>query len=228
MALPSGPPVSVCCSNLAWCGKLLGNFTPIEYDRRVSGADTWYEVLSNDSPTGTGANLLVGMLAGCFNIFVTQPLDTVTTRVQVCAAENTPSEATLEAEHRRTSQHGSLGASYQREGVDVSSCKQNMTGAECSRSGPNKASGSVACSLGSVLYQVAEMYRGLGAAIILTTNPAIQYTVFEQLRQWILKPEGDAMGLSTLTAFNLGALAKSIATFVTYPLVRAKVRVHLA
>jgi hypothetical protein len=68
---------------------------------------------------------------------------------------------------------------------------------------------------------------------VLTINPAIQYTVFEQLRQRLmralniraqrrgaLKP---VVELSTFDAFILGATSKAAATLVTYPLVRAKV-----
>ena len=77
------------------------------------------------------------------------------------------------------------------------------------------------------------MYSGLGASLALTINPAIQYTVFEQLRQklmivhnaraqrrGILKP---VVELSMFDAFVLGAASKATATMLTYPLVRAKV-----
>jgi hypothetical protein len=77
------------------------------------------------------------------------------------------------------------------------------------------------------------LYSGLGASLALTINPAIQYTVFEQLRQklmilhnaraqrrGILKP---VVELSMFDAFVLGAASKATATVLTYPLVRAKV-----
>ena len=77
------------------------------------------------------------------------------------------------------------------------------------------------------------LYSGLGASLALTINPAIQYTVFEQLRQklmivhnaraqrrGILKP---VVELSMFDAFVLGAASKATATMLTYPLVRAKV-----
>ncbi|CAN1219972.1 Peroxisomal adenine nucleotide carrier 1 [Linum perenne] len=55
-------------------------------------------------------------------------------------------------------------------------------------------------------------FDGLGISLLLTSNPAIQYTVFDQLKQKLLKGD-QAETLSAFTAFLLGALSKSIATF---------------
>lgn len=81
--------------------------------------------------------------------------------------------------------------------------------------------------------EMTGLYSGLGASLALTINPAIQYTVFEQLRQRLMvimnvraqrrgisKP---VVELSTFDAFVLGAVSKATATILTYPLVRAKV-----
>lgn len=77
------------------------------------------------------------------------------------------------------------------------------------------------------------LYSGLGASLVLTINPAIQYTVFEQLRQRLMtllnaRAQGRGVSkrvveLSTFDAFILGAASKAVATMITYPLVRAKV-----
>ena len=77
------------------------------------------------------------------------------------------------------------------------------------------------------------LYSGLGASLVLTINPAIQYTVFEQLRQRLMtvlnaraQGRGDSkrvVELSTFDAFLMGAASKAVATMITYPLVRAKV-----
>ncbi|CAI9118556.1 OLC1v1020143C1 [Oldenlandia corymbosa var. corymbosa] len=81
-----------------------------------------------------------------------------------------------------------------------------------------------------------ELYDGLGISILLTTNPAIQYTVFDQLKQRMLKgkmrKKGDLesapQALSALSAFLLGAVTKCIATCITYPAIRCKVTIQSA
>ncbi|XP_066362013.1 peroxisomal adenine nucleotide carrier 1-like [Miscanthus floridulus] len=83
-----------------------------------------------------------------------------------------------------------------------------------------------------------EAFDGLGISIILTCNPSIQYTVFDQLKQRIIqrqrrKNAGSAednsrVVLSAFSAFLLGAISKSIATVLTYPLIRCKVMIQAA
>ncbi|MCO5608299.1 hypothetical protein L7F22_062505 [Adiantum nelumboides] len=86
-----------------------------------------------------------------------------------------------------------------------------------------------------------QAYDGLEASLLLTCNPAIQYTVYEQLRQRILRSNSSQtlrvnrsssdtspLVLSALSAFLLGALSKTIATVVTYPAIRCKVLLQAA
>ncbi|CAK7340725.1 unnamed protein product [Dovyalis caffra] len=79
----------------------------------------------------------------------------------------------------------------------------------------------------------SDAFDGLGISLLLTSNPAIQYTVFDQLKQKLLKTnknnaEKTAVTLSAFSAFVLGALSKSIATFLTYPAIRCKVVIQAA
>lgn len=81
----------------------------------------------------------------------------------------------------------------------------------------------------------SEAFDGLGISLLLTTNPAIQYTVFDQLKQRHLKRNQNITekgsspeALSALSAFMLGAISKSIATFLTYPAIRCKVMIQAA
>ncbi|WCJ43162.1 peroxisomal adenine nucleotide carrier 1 [Euphorbia peplus] len=78
----------------------------------------------------------------------------------------------------------------------------------------------------------SDAFDGLGISLLLTTNPAIQYTVFDQLKQKLLKDKGDegtsVAALSALSAFILGAVSKSIATVITYPAIRCKVVIQAA
>ncbi|KAL7411375.1 peroxisomal membrane protein [Mrakia frigida] len=75
------------------------------------------------------------------------------------------------------------------------------------------------------------LFRGLKAALILVTNPVLQYTAFEQLKNLLLaqrrKGKGGALAvLSDLDIFVLGALAKLFATSLSYPLVLLKSRLQ--
>ncbi|KMZ56897.1 Peroxisomal adenine nucleotide carrier 1 [Zostera marina] len=84
----------------------------------------------------------------------------------------------------------------------------------------------------------SEAFDGLGISLLLTSNPAIQYTVFDQLKQRVLNmrqnkvnSSGSGSGsspvvISAYSAFVLGAISKSIATIATYPAIRCKVMIQ--
>ncbi|KVH93603.1 Mitochondrial carrier domain-containing protein [Cynara cardunculus var. scolymus] len=74
-----------------------------------------------------------------------------------------------------------------------------------------------------------EAFDGLGISILLTINPAIQYTAFDQLKQRLLEGQlGNPQSLSALSAFLLGAASKCAATCLTYPAIRCKVMIQSA
>lgn len=74
-----------------------------------------------------------------------------------------------------------------------------------------------------------EAFDGLGISILLTINPAIQYTAFDQLKQRLLDGQlGNPQSLSALSAFLLGAASKCAATCLTYPAIRCKVMIQSA
>ncbi|CAK9137190.1 unnamed protein product [Ilex paraguariensis] len=82
----------------------------------------------------------------------------------------------------------------------------------------------------------SEAFDGLGISLLLTANPSIQYTVFDQLKDRLLKgqlvnqrqTESSPQALSAFSAFVLGALSKCIATCLTYPAIRCKVMIQSA
>ncbi|KAK7357511.1 hypothetical protein VNO80_16799 [Phaseolus coccineus] len=82
----------------------------------------------------------------------------------------------------------------------------------------------------------SEAYEGLGISILLTTNPSIQYTAYDQLKQRILKgkiskitgTKSSPEALSAFSAFMLGAVSKCAATCLTYPAIRCKVMIQAA
>ncbi|GMJ11190.1 peroxisomal adenine nucleotide carrier 1 [Hibiscus trionum] len=84
---------------------------------------------------------------------------------------------------------------------------------------------------------LSDAFDGLGVSLLLTSNPAIQYTVFDQLKQRLLNQKSkktdhgsssSPVVLSAFTAFLLGAISKSIATVITYPAIRCKVMIQAA
>ncbi|KAM7278035.1 hypothetical protein ACFE04_005169 [Oxalis oulophora] len=71
---------------------------------------------------------------------------------------------------------------------------------------------------------LSEAFDGLGISLLLTINPSIQYTVFDQLKLRLLKQQlserssgSTFVALSALSAFVLGAVSKCVATCLTYP-----------
>ncbi|TYZ61218.1 hypothetical protein PybrP1_000754 [[Pythium] brassicae (nom. inval.)] len=70
-------------------------------------------------------------------------------------------------------------------------------------------------------------YKGFQAYFVLCLQPAIQYTVFERVKDAYLRRFKQASkSLGALEAFVLGALARSVATLLLFPYIRAKVIVQ--
>lgn len=82
----------------------------------------------------------------------------------------------------------------------------------------------------------SEAFDGLGISLLLTANPSIQYTVFDQLKEKLLAgqlsnhsgEESSRQALSAFSAFALGAVSKCVATCITYPAIRCKVMIQAA
>ncbi|KAH6808542.1 peroxisomal adenine nucleotide carrier 1 [Perilla frutescens var. frutescens] len=82
---------------------------------------------------------------------------------------------------------------------------------------------------------LSDAFDGLGISLLLTANPSIQYTVFDQLKNRLLKSNmrkqddvSSPEALSAFSAFVLGAVSKCIATCLTYPAIRCKVMIQSA
>ncbi|KAK8508911.1 hypothetical protein V6N13_090857 [Hibiscus sabdariffa] len=82
---------------------------------------------------------------------------------------------------------------------------------------------------------LSDAFDGLGISLLLTSNPSIQFTVFDHLKQRLLAQKlkeadhgSSPVVLSAFTAFLLGAVSKSIATVLTYPAIRCKVMIQAA
>jgi adenine nucleotide transporter 17 len=72
------------------------------------------------------------------------------------------------------------------------------------------------------------MYKGLQAYIVLCFKPAIQYTIYEQVKHYYLtylsrNNPTQSSSLSSAQAFLLGLISRTISTIVVFPYIRAKV-----
>ena len=78
---------------------------------------------------------------------------------------------------------------------------------------------------------LAGMYTGIQAYTVLCFKPAIQYTVFEQVKKIMIARKKSQIGrnrksaetLTTMEAFLLGMVARTVATVAVFPYLRAKV-----
>lgn len=69
---------------------------------------------------------------------------------------------------------------------------------------------------------VKGMYKGIEAYSVLCLKPALQYTVFEQVKATVVASRPSKM-LNAAEAFVLGMIARTISTVLIFPYLRAKV-----
>lgn len=72
---------------------------------------------------------------------------------------------------------------------------------------------------------VQKLWAGTQASLMLVVNPAIQFSVYEAIKRYLTKVYGKK-NPPVLYFFFLGAIAKLVSTFITYPLqlVQTKMR----
>mmetsp|Transcript_4050 Transcript_4050/g.8535 ORF Transcript_4050/g.8535 Transcript_4050/m.8535 type:complete len:375 (+) Transcript_4050:74-1198(+) len=158
-----------------------------------------------------GSSLLASTITGVINVFLTTPLWNGTRRIM--ESDPQPSKP-------------------------ISSCindekKQVNISVLPLKSEPN---------LWEMMYQIAkdggvlQLWHGTVSSLLLVSNPAIQYFLYEQIRVWILVIKirrrgsggaGESMQLTAMEAFVFGALSKTVATVITYPLQLGQVLVRL-
>ncbi|CAN8103658.1 unnamed protein product [Discula destructiva] len=68
------------------------------------------------------------------------------------------------------------------------------------------------------------LFSGVLPALVLVINPILQYTLFEQLKNYVEKKRR----VTPTIAFFLGALGKLFATSITYPYITVKSQAHVA
>ena len=80
-----------------------------------------------------------------------------------------------------------------------------------------------AMALMMTILKEGNMYKGIQAYYILCFKPALQYTVYEQVKGQLLAGRKGKKTLSAAESFILGMVARTVATIAVFPFVRAKV-----
>ncbi|DAZ93079.1 TPA: hypothetical protein N0F65_007983 [Lagenidium giganteum] len=166
----------------------------------------WYSFLKqaverhSQKTITTGMNLLVASLAGALNMSMTLPLEVINTRAQT---QSTDDEDDSNDDPKATKQP----ASQHQKKKSIWELSQEIYAED----------------------GLLSFWKGYIPSLVLVSNPAINYTAFDKLKLRLQQSKmvaSSSKRLSSLTmweAFVLGAIAKAIATIMTYPVIRAKV-----
>ncbi|KAF1990607.1 mitochondrial carrier [Aulographum hederae CBS 113979] len=68
------------------------------------------------------------------------------------------------------------------------------------------------------------LFAGVLPALVLVINPILQYTLFEQMKNFVEKRRR----VTPMDSFYMGAAGKLLATSITYPYITVKSRMHVA
>eukprot|EP00946_MAST-07B_sp_MAST-7B-sp1_P003773 g3773.t1 len=141
-------------------------------------------------------DLLIAFVSGIINATLTCPLWVAATRLKLASRQR-----------RHTS------------GATTKTTADTDDENKCGKDKPTFAG-----SLAEVI-RSGDAWKGLGPSLLLCSNPALQYGIYEQLKQrllsaWARRRPGRVAGdvLNPVPAFLIGALAKTVATIFTYPL----------
>ncbi|KAL9933923.1 hypothetical protein V8E36_007005 [Tilletia maclaganii] len=151
-------------------------------------------------------SIFVGWVAGTMTTVISNPIWVVNTRQTVKAAPTPTSRAVGPSSSAGAKAVGPAAAKAQRKLGFFETLDQIV-----------KRDGALA------------LWRGLGPALVLVLNPILQYTVFEQLKNAVVKgrlARGASAALTDFDFFWLGALSKLVATGTTYPQIVIKSRMQ--
>lgn len=149
-------------------------------------------------------SLTVAALAGCVNVLLTNPIWVIVTRMQT---------------HRKANKQIPEGLTSALDKALQTAPVENI---------PHKTINVI-----QDLYKEAGVFgfwKGVIPALIMVSNPAIQFMLYEALLKKLKTRRASnlkgAQGLTALEIFLLGAVAKLGATLVTYPLLVVKARLQ--
>ena len=151
--------------------------------------------LRGEHELGVAASLCISSLAGCGNVLLTNPLWILVTRSQVA--------------HRARARQAAAGEGEAAPPVE-----------KPGREGVLKIIQEIYRD-----YGVAGFWRGTVPSLVMVSNPAIQYMLFEDLKKRFFRMTRKSR-VGPGEVFLLSALAKIGATLVTYPLLVVKSRIQ--
>lgn len=150
-------------------------------------------------------HLMIGMCAGCITQCFVNPMSVIQTRIMA---------------HQKALMRLALQAA-----------ESGMKAGQPMKIAVVRTPGIV--ETGRSIYQqegLSTFFAGLLPSFILTSNPAIQFLVFDRLKSLLLgilaRRQTPRYVISALESFVIGAVAKIIATIITYPYIMAKVRLQ--
>ncbi|EEY59907.1 Mitochondrial Carrier (MC) Family [Phytophthora infestans T30-4] len=161
----------------------------------------WYSFLKtavekhSSKPITTGMSLLMASTAGALNMSMTLPLEMINTRAQIQPSDDESSDS-------------------DEKNKDTTPPSRTMWG------------------IAKEIYAedgLTSFWKGFIPSLVLVSNPSINYTIFDKLKLQLQHSKmvaTNATRMSSLTAleaFILAAIAKAVATIITYPVIRAKV-----
>jgi hypothetical protein len=181
-----------------------------------------------NAKTHPGTRLILSAVAAMLNTMITFPLDVISSKQVTQRGETAEDEEKMEQvweklQAEEPSPEESSAELFQEcvaepfEGEK----KDENTLEERSSISSDKSSVEVAEATEE---SWSSLWKGLTPALLLCSNPSINYTVFDMAKNRILTQNHRASSsLSMPEAFFVGLFAKFVATIATYPLIRAKV-----
>jgi len=156
------------------------------------------------------SNLAIASAAGIVNVYLTTPLWVVNTRLSV---QDNPKAGHHGAPPAAASGAGATGAAAGKPETPVKKEAKKQD-----KQDPYKG---VADCLVRIANEegVASLWKGVGSGLALVSNPAIQFVTYERLREPVSKwAEKRGSAITSLEFFVMGAIAKAVATVLTYPI----------
>jgi adenine nucleotide transporter 17 len=172
---------------------------PVLYSLFASGFVYFYSFHGIRRVTGEKTalkDLAIGAVAGAINVMATTPLWVVNTRIKMQGSKLMLGETS----RKKASDTAEGDNSVSSEGTPVTY--------DCLTDGLIK-----------IVQQegIASLWSGTVPSLILVSNPAVQFMIFEMLKR-NLKSLLDRRELSPFHIFALGAASKTVSTILSYPL----------
>lgn len=182
---------------------------PVLYSLFTSGFVYFYSFHGIRRVTGEKAalkDLVIGAGAGVINVLLTTPLWVVNTRIKMQGARM------LLGDEKR----GARKRTHQKGDTEAGAAKDSAAAASAS------AAIHYTCLTDGLMKIVQQegfgaLWSGTVPSLILVTNPAVQFMIFEMLKR-NLKALLDKKELSPFHIFALGAVSKTVSTVLSYPL----------